>query len=394
MAPTASSSAVTRNALVILAVIVGGAALAWLANILTPLALAMFLSVMIDGFARVLEHRLPGVSRRAALPLAIVLSLAMFGGSAFFVAENAAGFASQLVAYTPKLNGLIARAATMVGVDAPVTISTLIQKLDPAQYVGVVAKALQDFLSTASFVLVYAGFIIASRRTFERKLVAMFPTREERQDAVAAFLRIRDGMEQYLWVQTITGAMVAVASFVAMLAVGLDDAAFWAFLIFIVCYIPVVGGFLGIVAPPVFALLQFDTIWPAVILFVVLNLVGVVVGNFIYPRMQGRSLNIDPVVVLLALAFWGAIWGVAGAFLSTPLTVMLMVILAQFEGTRWIAILLSADGAPQHLKEARPDVPPDAGRQSKAPVKPRAAAAAQSGAKSTGKSGARRPAHG
>ena len=77
MAPTASSSAVTRNALVILAVIVGGAALAWLANILTPLALAMFLSVMIDGFARVLEHRLPGVSRRAALPLAIVLSLSL-----------------------------------------------------------------------------------------------------------------------------------------------------------------------------------------------------------------------------------------------------------------------------------------------------------------------------
>jgi predicted PurR-regulated permease PerM len=81
----------------------------------------------------------------------------------------------------------------------------------------------------------------------------------------------------------------------------------------------------------------------------------VVVGNFIYPRMQGRSLNIDPVVVLLALAFWGAIWGVAGAFLSTPLTVMTMVILAQFEGTRWIAILLSADGNPHQLKDPRAD---------------------------------------
>jgi predicted PurR-regulated permease PerM len=96
-----------------------------------------------------------------------------------------------------------------------------------------------------------------------------------------------------------------------------------------------------------------------VVLLVVLNLIGVVVGNFIYPRMQGRSLNIDPVVVLLALAFWGAIWGVAGAFLSTPLTVMIMVILAQFEGARWIAVLLSADGAPQQLKTARPDQAPD-----------------------------------
>ena len=97
----------------------------------------------------------------------------------------------------------------------------------------------------------------------------------------------------------------------------------------------------------------------AIVLFGVLNGVGVIVGNFIYPRMQGRSLNIDPVVVLLALAFWGAIWGVAGAFLSTPLTVMAMVILAQFDGTRWIAVLLSADGAPHQLRDVKPGAPPD-----------------------------------
>ena len=70
--------------------------------------------------------------------------------------------------------------------------------------------------------------------------------------------------------------------------------------------------------------------------------------------MQGRSLNIDPVVVLVSLAFWSAIWGVTGAFLSTPLTVMAMVILAQFDGSRWIAVILSADGEPQQLKNRMP----------------------------------------
>jgi predicted PurR-regulated permease PerM len=355
----ASTSAVTRNATVLLAVIASGATLYWLANILTPLALGMFLAVMIDGFARVLAHRLPGVSRRAALPLAVVLSLAIFGGSAFFIAENATTFAGQLVGYTPKLNRLIAQAAGLLGVHAPVSINTLAEQLDPAKYFGIAAKALQNFTSTAGFVLIYAAFIIASRRTFERKMVALFRTREERQEAVSAFLRIRDGVERYLWVQTVTGLMIAVASFIAMLSVGLNDAAFWAFLIFIIAYIPVIGGFIAIVAPPIFALLQFDSLWQAIVLFGVLNGVGVIVGNFIYPRMQGRSLNIDPVVVLFALALWGAIWGVAGAFLSTPLTVMAMVVLAQFEGTRWIAVMLSADGDPQHLRDARPGLPPD-----------------------------------
>jgi predicted PurR-regulated permease PerM len=222
-----------------------------------------------------------------------------------------------------------------------------------------VARGLQNFASTASFVLVYAGFIMASRRTFERKMVSLFRGREERQEAAAAFLRIRDGVEQYLWVQTLTGLMIATSSWVAMVAVGLKDAAFWGFLIFLVAYIPVIGGLLAILAPPLFALLQFDSLWQAIVLFGVFNGIGVVVGNFIYPRMQGRSLNIDPVVVLLALAFWGAIWGLAGAFLSTPLTVMAMVILAQFEGTRWIAVLLSADGEPQKLKNVKPGLPPD-----------------------------------
>ncbi len=354
------SSVITRNATVILAVIAGGAALYWLAGILTPLALAIFLAVMIDGFARVLDHRLPILSKRAAVPLAVALSIVIFGGSAFFIAENAASFGAQLVGYTPKLNGLIARIAGLVGVDVPPTVGQLFHQLDPSRYLGQVARFLQSFASTSAFVLFYLAFIIASRRGLERKAVGLFPVREERQDAMAAFQRIRDGVEKYLWVQTVTGLMIAAASWVAMMAVGLNDALFWAFLIFIASYIPVIGGVVAVAAPPVMALVQFDSYWQAIVLFGVLQAIGLVVGNIIYPRMQGRSLNIDPVMVMLGLTFWSAIWGPAGAFLSTPLTVALMVIMAQFDGTRWIAVILSADGDPQQLKNRKPNEPPDA----------------------------------
>jgi predicted PurR-regulated permease PerM len=104
---------------------------------------------------------------------------------------------------------------------------------------------------------------------------------------------------------------------------------------------------------------QFDGFGRAIVLLAALQAIGVIIGNVIYPRMQGRSLNIDPVVVLVSLAFWSAIWGVTGAFLSTPLTVMAMVVLAQFDGSRWIAVILSADGDPQQLKNKMPDEPLD-----------------------------------
>ncbi len=361
--PTSPSAApeptVARNALVILAVIAGGATLYVLAPILTPLALALFLAVMIDGFARVLEHRLPHVSRKAALPLALLISILLFGGTAVFVAMNGTGFVTQLLAYGPKLDGVMLQVAHAAHLRRPPTVQSIIRGLDAAKYLGLAARAVQDFASTALFVLVYLAFIIASRRGWERKAVGLFPQREERQEAVVAFLRIRDGVEQYLFVQTITGLMVAVLSWIAMVAVGLHDSLFWAFLIFLAVYIPVAGGVFAGVAPPLFALVQFDGYGRAIVLFVILQLIGMIIGNVIYPRMQGRSLNLDPVMILLSLAFWSAIWGLTGAFLSTPLTVMAMVILAQFDGSRWISVILSADGDPQQLKNKRPNEPPD-----------------------------------
>lgn len=359
--PATAADPVSRNALVILATIAAGGVLYILADILTPLALAMFLAFMVDGFARVLRTRMPGVTGRMAMPLAVVLSMLIFGGAVFFIVDNATSFGAQLVAYTPRLNGLIARVTTLVGMDVPPTVTQLIQQLNPASHLGEVARGLQSFASTAAFVLVYLGFILASRRGWERKAVGLFGAREQRQEAVEAFLHIRNGVEQYLWVQTVTGLMIAVASWIAMALVGLDNAVFWAILIFIASYIPLVGGIVAVAAPPIFALVQFDTLWQAITLFFVLQVIGMFVGNVVQPRMQGRSLNMDPIVLLLALAFWSVLWGLPGAFLSTPLTTVMMVILVQFHGTRWIAVLLSADGDPGQLKSQTVEPPSESG---------------------------------
>jgi predicted PurR-regulated permease PerM len=360
MAPTSKTqtqtlvSPVARNALVVLAVIAAGAAMHWLGDILTPLLLAVFLAVMIDGLARVLSERVPNFPDRAALPLAIAISILAFAGSAYVIADNASSFIGQLSGYGPKLDDLIARSARALGIYVAPTLDDLFAQLDPTRYLGDVAKVLQSFASNAVFVLIYLGFIIASRRGFRRKIVAMFPHHEARAEAVKVFQSVRNGVEQYLWIQTVTGLMIAAGSWAIMALLKLDNAAFWAFLIFIVSYIPIVGGAVGILLPPLFALVQFESFWPALILIAVLQAINFVVGNIVLPRMQGDSLNIDPVVVLLSLAFWGAIWGVPGMFLSTPLTVMFMVILAQFRGTWWIAVLLSSDGNPSDLGEWGP----------------------------------------
>lgn len=348
------NSAAGRNALIVIAVVVAFAAIFWLRGILTPLALAFFLMIMMDGFARTLERRLPAVSKKTATPLAVGLSLLGLALSVYIVADNVTGFINELNTYVPRLNARLEEIAGRLGLGEEVpTIQQLIGRLNPGQIVGRVAAGLQSFLSDFIFVLIYLGFLLATRRGFARKARALFPDPEERREAVEMFEGIRRGVEKYLWVQTVTGAMIAIASYILMAVLGESNAWFWAFFIFITGYVPIIGAAVGTIAPGLFAFVQFDTLWQPLVILIGLQAINFFVGNVIYPRMQGESLNLDPVVVLLALAFFGALWGIPGAFLSTPLAVTAMIVLAQFQGTRWIAVLISNNGNPAGADRAR-----------------------------------------
>lgn len=346
MAPQPQVSTTARNALVVIAVVVTGAALRSLGAIITPLLLAIFLAVMVDGLSRVIRGRLPALPPGAAMTTAIALAAVLVLVTAGVVAANAASFLATLGDAAPRLNALIAQEAARLGPHAPVSVGQVMSRLHPERYIGVAAAGLQSFGQAAVLVLIYLGFIIASRHAFERKAVKLFATREGRREALAVFVHVRDAIERYLWIQTVTGLAIAVAGFLVMLAVGLEHAAFWAFLVFILNYVPILGAVAAIFLPAVFAVVQFGDFSHAAAILAGLFAITFVVGNIFLPRMQGRSLNMDPLIVMLSLAFWGTIFGLPGMFLSTPLTVLSMVILAQFKGSHWIAVLLSGDGDP------------------------------------------------
>lgn len=343
--PPVEGSSVTRNATAVIAVVVAGAALFWLRDILTPLAMAVFLMVMIDGVTRWVAERLPVPSWSVAWVSAILIFLT-FAGSIWVIVDGLAGIIAQSRGIGGRVDHIIADVAGLFGMTTPPAAGELLQQIDLAGYAGRAALTTQSVLGGLFFALVYLGFLMTARGSFRKKIVALFPLRDDRHEAMQVFERMRGGVEGYLWVQTVTGVMIAFAAWLVMVIVGLDNALFWAFLIFIVGYIPVIGGAIAGLAPPLFALVQFDTYWQPLALLLALQGILFIVGNFIQPRMQGDNQNIDPVAVLLFLALWSALWGVAGAFLSTPIAVMVMAITAEFKGTRWIAVLLSGDGEP------------------------------------------------
>src|SRR5580698_1356768 len=366
--PDAPPNNTTRNALVLIAVILTGAAMTWMAPILTPPALAIFLMLMIDAMARDLHGRLPRLGADASLAAAIATCILVFAVVVYFIAGHAAQFVGKLITYQPRLNLLLAGISRQLHVRMPHTVAQLIGGIDLGRVLPFVASGVQSLVQNGVLVLIYLGFLLASRRGFERKAVRLFRGRPGRHEALQVFLRVRDSLERYLYIQTVCGGAIAIGSWGLMMVIGLENAFFWSFLIFVIGYIPIVGAAIGILAPALFALLQFPTYWQGLVLGASLLALSFIIGNIFMPRMQGRNLNVDPVMLLLSLAFWGAIWGVTGMFLSTPLTILVMVILAQFDGSRWIAILISADGDPHSLGAPPRVVGSQRSRKSEAPA--------------------------
>ena len=155
--------------------------------------------------------------------------------------------------------------------------------------------------------------------------------------------RVADQINQLLGINMGEEAIKMLNDFV-LLAIGVDSAPFWAFLIFMFNFIPSVGPIMGTVLPALFSLIQFGEITPFLITLISLGLIATLVGSLVEPRVMGNTLNISPLVTILSLAVWGAIWGITGMLLSVPITVTMIILFSQFSSTKGIAILMSEKG--------------------------------------------------
>jgi len=153
-----------------------------------------------------------------------------------------------------------------------------------------------------------------------------------------------------LGVYTILSAIMALTSYALLAALAVQFAAFWAVIVFFLTYIPTVGV-VAVVIPALMALVQFGSLTVPLIIIVVLSAVHFVLMNVVSTVVLGQSLNLSPFVIILALTFWGLVWGVAGLFLAVPVTAAIAIVCGHIDGLRWISILLAAP--PSQRREAR-----------------------------------------
>ena len=219
-----------------------------------------------------------------------------------------------------------------------------LNQLDLQGFLTGLLSSLSSVIGNLVIVIIYIVFMLIEEVTFSQKINLLFKNEEKRLRAQKILDAIFVSTNKYITLKTLISLMTAVLSYVILILFGVDYAFLWAFLIFLFNFIPYIGSLIATLAPALFALLQFGSIWYFVWVLVCVEIVQVVVGNYVEPKVMGRSLNLSPLVVVVSLSFWGYVWDILGMFLSVPITSILLITLAQFPATRNLAILLTENG--------------------------------------------------
>jgi predicted PurR-regulated permease PerM len=337
---------------VLFAVSLGAVALVFVAliygkDLLIPLAVAVIIWYVLNALAqffgrlRIAGKRPPDWLCLAAALLTLAAALA---GVIDMISDNIQAVTQAAPQYQQNLQRMFSEVASLLGLERVPNLTDLAQRVDVPSIITALAGSLTNIAGNTGIIVIYVLFLLIEQRSFDRKLKALFRDAERERKTRAILGRIQADIQTYLWIKTMASLLTGVISYGILILVGVDYAAFWAFIIFLLNYIPTIGSLLATLFPALLALVQFDTVYPAIIVIAAVGALQFLIGNILEPRMMGRSLNVSPLVVLLSLALWGSIWGVVGMFLCVPITVVLMIVFANFPQTRPVAVLLSGDG--------------------------------------------------
>ena len=179
---------------------------------------------------------------------------------------------------------------------------------------------LMALLGQATAVIFLTYFLMLSGDTFRRKLVKLAgPRLSSKKVTLQALHEITDQIRLYLQMQVFTSVLVGVLSWLALLAIGLENAAVWGVAAGVLNLVPYLGSLVMTGATALVGFLQFGSVNMALLVAGASLLIHAVVGNLLTPWLTSRTSQLSPVAVFVGLLAWGWLWGVWGLLLGVPI---------------------------------------------------------------------------
>lgn len=162
-------------------------------------------------------------------------------------------------------------------------------------------------------------FLMISGDTFRRKLIKLTPSFSSKKITLQALHEITGQIQRYLQVQLLASALVGVLTWLALLIVGLDNAAVWGIAAGVLNLVPYVGSLVTAGASGLVGFLQFGSLDMAIVVASASLFIHMLVGNLFTPWFTSRASRLSPVAVFVGLLAWGWLWGVWGLLLGIPI---------------------------------------------------------------------------
>ena len=329
------------------AVVIIFAGVRGMAFILAPLAMAMVITIaMIPLPGWLKQRKVPG---GLSIVLTILAVIAVMVGVVLIVAFSMGKLATTLPEYTASAFQQQATAALTASSSTSTTSTSAtldqaaktVQGMVSPQMVSQVTAALVEFTAKAIAQVVVVMFIFAFMLTGALSL-------ERSKQSVLGFSSPMVGrveeyttdVRRYTYILTIINFLVALGDTLLLLVMGIDFALLWGLLAFLLGYVPSIGFWIALIPPVLMAYAQYGLSQAAVV-FVAYVLINGGVQNIVQPRMMGKGLQLSPLLVFVSFIFWTTLLGGMGALIAVPLTLLVKAVLEIFEGTRWLAALMS-----------------------------------------------------
>ncbi len=318
-------------------------------NILKPFIFALMIWYMIKEMRRMMARiKIRGKSLPKWLTglLSFLVIVLFLFGIFQLISVNIEQFNHVASQYREKTQNLISQMSALFKNPKIMDyLNQAVAKINIATIASNIVNSLSGFLTVFMVILVYVIFMLLEETAVYLKMDKLYPDKNKKYENFIMLIdKLDKSVRAYMFSMVFISFLTAAISYIALLILNVDFPVLWAFLIFILNFIPYIGPFISSLLPALLAVFQFGDLMSFVYVFVILEIIQVILGNFVQPKMMGKSLNISPLTVLVSLAFWSSIWGIVGMILAIPVTSIIIIIMAQFPATKKIAILLSENG--------------------------------------------------
>lgn len=332
-----------RNGVIIIAgtVII----LTWLRyaqDLVVPFLLSVFIAIIAAVPVGWLKKRGVPVLWSILLVLLVITVLEVL--LAMLLGSSVEQFSQSLPTYQARLQEMSSGVLTWLtqkGID--VSESGILQVLDPGavmQFANSLISGLGSTLSNIFLIMFTVMFMLLEAWTIPAKFKSM---NSERSALIQS--RIADVIQstkEYTAIKALMSLITGGLVWAGLSLVGVDFAALWGFLAFMLNFIPTIGSIIAAIPAVLLALVQLGPM-SALIVIIIYLAANTLIGNIVEPKFMGEKVGLSTLVVFLSMVFWGWLLGPVGMLLSVPLTMIVKFAALSSDETRWLAVMLGPE---------------------------------------------------